>query len=159
MSKRNELIDMSKVYRDDIIYLAGLVDGDGCFFIDERISRDGRTTQSYTMNLGISCIEKSLIDWIHGVFGGYISHWKKKPPRRDLYSVNFGGNRLTQITEILLPFLKLKKPHAENMLKIRKTYDGIGGRYIKPSQESIDIRHECFLKSRELNSHKPIKHN
>lgn len=159
MSKKNTLIDTSKVHREDLIYLAGLIDGDGCFFISERISRDGRAIQSYTMNLGIACIEKFLIDWVHSVFGGSVHRWKKQPPRRDLYSVNFGGNRLTQITKLLLPFLKLKKPHAENMLKIRNTYDGFGGRYRQPSQEVIETRHQCYLISRKINSHKPLPKN
>lgn len=155
MSARNTLIDMSKVTHDDIVYLAGLIDGDGSIHISPRIIRDGRQSRSYGMNLSIHCIEKSLIDWVFDVFGGVRCQLNKKPPRRSLYGVQITGNRLTQLIELLLPYLKLKRPHAINMLEIRKTYDGIGGRKPVPP-EVEEIRFRCLLKARELNSHKTI---
>lgn len=156
MSARGTLIDTSKVKRDDLIYLAGLIDGDGCFFISKRITRGNRKCQSYAMNLNIHCVEKSLIDWIIDTFGGIRYINRKKPPRRPLHGVEFTGNRLTQLISLILPFLKLKKPHAQNMLEMRSTYDGIGGRYTNIPKEIIDLRDQCYLKSREMNSHKPL---
>lgn len=155
MSERNTLIDLTKVTREDIIYLAGLIDGDGCFFISKRKTQGTRTVQSYSMNLNIHCVEKFLIDWILETFGGITYINRKKPPRRPLYGVEITGNRLTQLIELIIPYLKLKRRHALNMLEMRKTYNGIGGR-IEVSQIILDTRNRCFLVSRELNSHKPL---
>jgi len=159
MSERNTLIDTSTITIIDLAYLAGLIDGDGSFHISKRKGRGYKhTSQCYGMVLSIHCIERSLIDWVVSKFGGITTCLNKKPPRRSLYGVEITGNRLTQLIELILPFIKLKKPHAENMLKMRKTYNGIGGRFEIPKEVS-DLREECWAFSREINSHKPIPKN
>ncbi len=69
--------------------------------------------------------------------------------------MEFTGNILTHICELLIPFLKLKKQNAENILEMRRTYNGRGGRIIV-SNEDLAIRDKCFTISRCLNTHKPI---
>ena len=121
MSQRGSVVDMKKVSRDDLIYLAGLIDGDGCFFISKRTLTTKAGLTQYMLKLQVHCIDEPQIDALHSVFGGVKIIYTKKPPRRNLYGVEFTGKLLTHMCELLLPFLRYKKPHCENMLKMRYT--------------------------------------
>jgi hypothetical protein len=154
MSKRGSVVDMKKVTRDDLIYLAGLIDGDGCFFISKRTKLTKAGSIQYMLKLQVHCIDENHIDLLHSIFGGVKVIYTRKPPRRNLYGVEFTGNLLTNMCELLLPFLRLKKPNCENMLRMRYTYNGTGGNIIVPDKD-LKIRDECFTISRSLNTHKP----
>jgi hypothetical protein len=107
------------------------------------------------IKLQVQCIDEAFIDSLISIFGGVKIVNRKKAPRRHLYGMEFTGNILTHICELLIPFLKLKKPNAENVLEMRRTYNGRGGRIIV-SDEDLAIREKCFVISRSLNTHKPL---
>lgn len=158
MSDRMSTLDVSKIPPHLWSYLAGLIDGDGCFFMWklENKRTKGSSKFTYRMNLNIWCINEPFIQWIYDVFGGVkmINRKATATRRRPLYGVEFTGNRLTQILEHIVPYIQLKKPNAENMLEMRRTYNGVGGRIDVP----IDIqetRERCYQICRQLNTHKP----
>jgi hypothetical protein len=156
MSNRGEFLDMKKITREDLIYLAGLIDGDGCFLISKRTKLTAAGAIQYMIKLQVQCIDEAFIDGLISIFGGVKIINRKKPPRNYLYGMEFTGNILTHICELLVPFLKLKKPNAENILEMRRTYNGRGGRIIV-SDEDLAVRDKCFHISRSLNTHKLIK--
>lgn len=155
MSERGKILDMSKAKREDLIYLAGMIDGDGCFFVSKRtlLTKDGNA--QYMLKLQIHCINETFIDDLKKIFGGVKVTYRRKPPRKFLYGIEFTGNLLTHLCELLIPFLRLKKPNAENILRMRRTYNGTGGQIVV-SQSVLDVREECFQISRVLNTHKPL---
>lgn len=155
MSNRFQTLDLKKINRDDLIYLAGLIDGDGCFFISKRTKPTAAGLTQYMLKLQVQCINEPFIDNLHSYFGGVKIVNRKKPPRRSLYGIEFTGKLLTQMCELLVPHLRLKKPNAENMLEMRKTYNGTGGR-IEVPLEILAIRDHCFEVSRQLNTHKSL---
>lgn len=143
------------IAREDFIYLAGLIDGDGCFLMTKRTSLTLKGHASYMTKLQVQCIDEKFIDDLIKIFGGVKIIAKRAPPRKYLYGLEFTGFILTDLCERILPFIKLKKPHCENMLEMRKTYNGIGGRIIV-SEETMLIRDRCFERSRQLNTHKKL---
>jgi len=155
MSNRGEFLNMQKITREDLIYLAGLIDGDGCFLISKRTKLTAAGAIQYMIKLQVQSINEAFIDELISTFGGVKIINRKKPPRNNLYGMEFTGNILTHICELLIPFLKLKKINAENVLEMRRTYNGRGGRIIVPD-DNLAIRDKCFLISRSLNTHKPI---
>lgn len=155
MSDRGSRLDISRISREDIIYLAGLIDGDGCFYISKRTLKTKAGCTQYMLKLQVQCIDENFIDRLHKIFGGVKIVNRKKPPRRFLYGIEFTGNLLTHMCELLIPFLILKKPNAENMLQMRRTYNGTGGQIVVP-QCVLDIRNRCFDISRAINTHKPL---
>ena len=157
MSNRGEFLNMQKITREDLIYLAGLIDGDGCFLVSKRTKLTAAGATQYIMKLQVQCINEAFINSLISIFGGVKIVCRKKPPRNNLYGMEFTGNILTHLCELLIPFLKLKKPHAENLLEMRRTYNGRGGRIIV-SDEDLAIRDKCFQISRSLNTHKPLKY-
>ena len=154
MSDRGTTLDPNKISINDLIYLSGLIDGDGCFFISKRVKPTKAGLTQYMLKLQIQCISESFIDELHNTFGGVKIVNRKKPPRRHLYGIEFTGKLLTQMCELLLPYLRLKKPNCLNMLEMRKTYNGTGGR-IEVPKEILAIRDHCFEVSRHINTHKP----
>ncbi len=155
MSKRGATLDMKKISRDGLIYLAGLIDGDGCFFISKRTLPTAAGLTQYMLKLQVHCINEEFINNLHQIYGGVKVVYKRTPPRRPLYGIEFTGKLLTQMCELLIPFLILKKRNAQNMLEMRNTYNGTGGHIIVP-QHILDIRDKCFAISRQLNTHKPL---
>lgn len=156
MSRRGQVVDMKRVSREDLIYFAGLIDGDGCFFISKRTLPTATGLTQYQLKLQVHCINESFIDDLHAVFGGVKVVYRRKSPRRFLYGVEFTGKLLTHMCELLIPYLRLKKENAENMLEMRNTYNGTGGNIVVPD-DILAIREKCFLKSREVNTHKPLE--
>ncbi len=152
MSARMSRLNQS-IPREEFVYLAGLIDGDGCFLITKRIAPTLKGHASYMTKLQVQCIDEPFIDNLVNIFGGVKITAKRHFPRRWLYGIEFTGLILTDLCERILPFIKLKKANCENMLEMRKTYNGIGGQIIA-SDETIMIRTKCFERSRQLNTHK-----
>lgn len=155
MSERFATLNLTKITRDDLIYLSGLIDGDGCFFISKRTLKTKAGLAQYMLKLQVHCINESFIDELHAKYGGVKVVYRRKPPRRFLHGIEFTGKLLTQMCELLLPHIVLKKPNCENMLRMRKTYNGTGGNIVVPDH-ILKIRDECFAISRVLNTHKPL---
>ena len=112
MSEKFKTLDLNKVSVNDLIYLAGLIDGDGCFFISKRQISTVNGYPKYSLKLQIHCIDEPFIDELHNKFGGVKVIYRRKPPRRWLFGVEFTGDLLTQICELILPYIRLKKPNC-----------------------------------------------
>jgi aromatic ring-cleaving dioxygenase len=141
----------------DIIYLAGFIDGDGCFFIGKFKTKKGTT--HYHTQLNLTNTNKEVIEWIREKFGG--SSWKQvrhhggklRPYEREVYQVNVTGENLTILIECIIPHLIVKKPQAEIMLRMRRTYCRNRSRG-SAAVSDVDnaIRQECYEAIRKINS-------
>jgi hypothetical protein len=138
--------DFSAVSQVDLAYLAGLIDGEGCFFIGNFMTKSkttGNMYPNYHCILKISSNDVCVLEWVNKTFGARITVLNKK--RKDhtrnfvTYDAYFTGNMLTDLTHLLLPHLKIKKPQAEVMLKMRATFprSGSSGRYRCPERDSL----------------------
>lgn len=141
----------------DIRYLAGFVDGRGCFFIGNfvTVARPGaKSYQHYHTLLKISNNNFEVLEWLHQTFGGSIDKRMKKQRLRKnevpTFSLEFTGNRLTEICYELLPYLFVKKKHCEIMIKMRETFPKKRGK-VFISEETKAFRHECHIALRQLN--------
>lgn len=161
--------DLSKVTRLDLAYLAGFIDGEGCFFIGHHLCKSkttGNKYPNYHTILKISNNCKNVLDWIQKTFGGRITKFNKNrlKDRNDFtYEVYMTGNLLTDITEMLLPFLKVKHEHAKVMLEMRKTFSRTGSRGpIKQLPDVLEKRRELRDQMTQLNSrfknHSYVRH-
>jgi hypothetical protein len=156
------------IYKDtDLAYLAGIIDGEGCFFISKvpKKEGDGYVSEHYRGLLKIDNTEKILLEWLDEVFSGTRSAATRTTSsrrfEREVFSWVATGDRLLDLCEQILPYLTIKKKHCENMIKFRKTYTAqLGSNKIAP--ESLITRQECLEQSRKLNSRfhlHPLKQN
>jgi LAGLIDADG endonuclease len=124
--------DLSKVTALDLAYLAGFIDGEGCFFIGHHMCKSactGNIYPNYHTILKISNNCREVLEWILEKFGGRITKFNKtqmKDRNHFTYEIYMTGNLLTDVTELLIPYLRVKKLQAEVMLQMRRTFSRTG---------------------------------
>lgn len=156
--KRSETY-VPKVYNvADLAYLAGIIDGEGCFYIGKVAPnrKDGYISDHYRGLLKIDNTNKNLIDWLNNIFSGTNSatnrYTSSKKFTREVYSWIATGDRLLDLCEQVLPYLVIKKQHCEVMIKFRKSYSQQRIGSTKVSKESLETRQICLEEIRKLNS-------
>jgi hypothetical protein len=151
----------------DLAYMAGLVDGEGCFFMAKLPKKegDGYVTEHYRGLLKIDNTDIRLLDWVDSVFSGTASARTRSTSsrkfEREVFNWTATGDRLLDLCEQILPYLVIKKEQCILMIKFRKTYTTkLGSNKVSP--EALSIRQECLEAIRKLNSRwhlHPLKHN
>ena len=144
-------------------YLAGYIDGDGCFYIDTVKAKTGIYSVVHRTVLKFSSVDESIMKWLHEFLG--IHYWEKVVSksrkhlnRRTVYEANVTGECLDKLLPRILPYLRIKKQHCEIMLRMRKTYitpeKGVIRASISP--EIFGIRCTCHHLLSSINTHKLI---
>jgi len=104
-------------------YMAGLMDGEGTFFIGNYSNTRNGFFQTV---LKVASTDKCMIEWIHQTFGGWMNEYTSAQRAKNYKSAVFswacGGERLTHICEIILPYLVVKTEQAAILLEMRSTY-------------------------------------
>ena len=137
--------------KEEIAYLAGIIDGEGSIYIQRRITPKGH--YSYFPRFQIVNTNQKLMNWIHKKFGGLI--YKKSRKKQNIKwkdQIEWFTTRglLDTLLPLLLPFLIIKKEQAEIMIKFRSTFTNKTER-IKVPESIQDFRLECLNKIKQLN--------
>lgn len=105
----------------ELAYFAGIVDGEGCFYIGNYGKKS--FFQTYIL---VSSTDRILCDWLFTTFGGAVR--ESTPKQRavnskcPVYTWACTGDRLTHLCECCLPYLVIKTEQARIMLEMRSTY-------------------------------------
>ena len=107
-----------KPIQTDYAYIAGYIDGDGCFSISRfkkrsRFKERNRLSPKFPMSIIISSVNKEILEWAKDLFGGSISkntsiHKKHKP----LYIYTLRKSKSIPLTKLLLDHLIEKTEEA-----------------------------------------------
>lgn len=107
----------------DIAWLAGIVDGEGCFSVKKPVVRRGTRTGTtpHTVWLVVCNTSRPMMVQMHSIIEGLLGHaprirrvWKGKKATRYQYWINVAQkDDLLLITEALIPHLVAKKFEAE----------------------------------------------
>jgi hypothetical protein len=140
-----------------LAYLAGIIDGEGCFFIGQiNRSSHGKITRHNRGVVKVDNTDQILIDWLVTNFDGLNSarrRWSSKNKvEREVHTWVVTGDKLLELCQQIHPYLVIKKAHCENMIKFRLTFTNKIGQHTQPSEEILQIRDECLKVSRQLNS-------
>ena len=137
-----------------LAYLAGIIDGEGCFYIGHIRQGKYGTRQQWHAKIQISSCDKVLIDWLREHFTGCSQNqyrWtSKKAFYRAVYHWSIGGEALDYFLPLLEPFLIIKNKHCKVMMEIRKTFRNRGSQRL--SKEDLELRTNLLKKMRRLNS-------
>ena len=111
---------MTKV---DLAYIAGIVDGEGYVGIKKSPAYkcQGRKTPGYHARLQIRMVDEDAIQFIASTLGG--NYYSEKPHAekgKPLFCYQASDLRAGEILRTLLPFLRVKKAQALNVLAFRK---------------------------------------
>lgn len=141
----------------ELAYLAGIVDGEGCFFIGLFRTKATKNLLNYHTYIKISNTEKSLIDWVHEKAGA-TNIQQDRLSRKSLfdrrcYSSQITGTTLDALLPKIYPYLIIKRRQCEIMMRMRSTFTPHRRLQKKQiSQETHDIRYQCYLEIRSINS-------
>lgn len=105
---------LSFISRDALVYLAGIVDGEGCLYTFSKLS--GKGVRYKTHRIIVTNTSKELVDWIANNFGGYIYAVKRAGGHRQAYQWILDGPRTLMLVSELLPYSIIKRAKALKML-------------------------------------------
>ena len=130
--------------REDLIYLAGIIDGEGCITIcREKKLRKHCLTIRYWCVVNVVNTNKVLMDWLHNTFAG-----KVRSRRPDCIPLNwktpYQWERVAQQAKELcvevLPYLKLKKAQAQILITFADAMKKPFYRHYGVPKEEIEVR-------------------
>ena len=112
-------------------YIAGFLDGDGCVML--QLVRRKDYVLGYQIRASIVFYQKTKhehhLHWLKNYLrDGYI---RRRPDGMSEYTI-VGFAAAKRVLELLLPHLRLKRKHAEIVLKVIQRTPGAGGRAYTP---------------------------
>lgn len=132
------------------IYLAGIIDGEGTFYISP--------APHFRHRILVVNTDERIIRWLVNNFGGlvYKRSSKKHPEWKLKYEWIVVKADIIPICKGLLPFLTSKKEQAELMIKLRESFANIHGRNKQVPEDIYKFRCECKDKITQLNHRIPL---
>jgi len=132
----------------DLAYYAGFFDGEG--WIGLRENNFGHQQKStYYFSCQVGSTNEWIIQSLKFAFGGSILLRRQNPKWKDVWVWTVSARKATSFLQLIYPYLKLKKPQADIVLKFQrhKVRSGRGGH----SQEYFDIENEAYEIIKRLN--------
>lgn len=139
-----------EIKREDAIYLAGLMDGEGSFYIQ---LGHGKSGCRVVASVGVTNKEfmetiHAMIPWV-GRFGGgkVVKQGNRSNPRhRDAWRIFWSGSTAFKICAAIKPYIILKKRHVDIMMEIlearqKAKEDRIGVKYPSWYHELVEKLH------------------
>ncbi len=133
---------------EKLAYLAGIIDGEGCFgmYYSKRLDRHFMTVDIYNSSV-------ELLDWLNENFPG--SHREIKAPSKKIHTNwkpqhiwRSNNNQTLQFLKDVLPFLIVKKKQCELAIKFRETFLK---RECPVTQSTKDLRLSIYEEMKLLN--------
>lgn len=100
-------------------------------------------------------VDGCIPQWLCDSFGGSILARKREAPRRDITQWQIANQQATNFLQVILPYLRIKKPQAEIAIEFQSQrmksggVKGKRGQGFKP-KESMAIEESQFLMMQNL---------
>lgn len=108
----------------ELAYAAGIVDGEGYIGVKKSKAYEcqGRSTPGYHALVAVKMIDRSALELLHRLFGGsfYAAKVNLDSPRRPLFAWQVSDAGAERVLLSLLPFMRVKKTQAKNVLALRR---------------------------------------
>jgi hypothetical protein len=118
-------------------YLAGLIDGEGCFFISNT-----------TYNVSIVNTHNAIVKFCNTYGGRWYYQARSRPRERPWYVWEWNIDTMKHYLPQILPYFQIKSEQAKLMIEALKCSHGTGKR---KTQQEINIVKKCKRKISELN--------
>ncbi len=110
-----------KLTKTEAAYLAGVIDGEGSIQIALRTRR--KRDRSFDLRVSVPSATVELIDWIFSRLGGSKTVYKVPGKNhRPMWRWTMSAQKASDLLEQVLPYLVLKKPHAEIGIELRRRF-------------------------------------
>lgn len=108
----------------DKAYLAGFLDGEGTIGIYKHYIRGRWAT--WESQVSICNAERTILEylklllWGEGIYCNIYESKNRRYNQRNVFLLTIYSKQATRFLKLLMPYLKLKRPQAELMLKFRE---------------------------------------
>jgi len=146
---------IKKIKKFNYAYIAGYIDGDGCFDIGKQYVKN-RLSPRYPAGIIVSSTNDKIINWFNNTFGGSVRSYKKRTSnQKPMYYFILRKNKSMYLIPKILPFLvekreeaclflefckqtnPMNKEHLINKLKITKSVGNLVTKYHKEEFERL----------------------
>lgn len=142
---------IDKVKREDLIYTAGLFDGEASVGIYSY----KRKEFYYTMSVRLTNTNLEVLEWLKITFGGSVNPYKKKEGRKQAYQWTISSNQALLFLRLIQPFIKIKKEQANLAIEFQSTKRHRNGGVIVPlSQEEKDTYRKYAQEVKRFNDYR-----
>jgi len=131
--------------KNDLIYMAGFFDGEGCVAISKiNLKNPEYKSPRYVLEVTAYNCDKDVMDWILTKFGGS-TQLRVKPKEKWYWKDNYGwkitSNKAIPFLKELLPYLKVKKKQAELAIEFQEQVMNVKNRKTIPVKAGNGISH------------------
>lgn len=136
--------------QEDLAYLAGFFDGEGCISFHRKATKNG---WRYSLEISVAQINPEPIKMFTEVFGfGYRSRWFNSNQRLQFEWRTFGSNA-SKVLKLLMPYLKVKREEALLAIEFQELPQKSGKKRVTTDEErnerEILVKQISQLKKRE----------
>lgn len=134
--------------KEKLLYLAGIIDGEGCIGIELQAANNScRKVDYYIPRIAIINSSFALIEWLTKHFGGKYHIRKKETGKKRIYVWNVFGQHMEDIIRSVEPFLIIKNQAANIIIEYRETISDEWN----ISEDTHKKRRELYLRMRSVN--------
>jgi hypothetical protein len=129
-------------------YLAGLMDGEGCFTIIRSKAENTPIKTQYGIRVEFCMCDRGPIDLIATLFDRPVSVRTLKSGRT-AYKILLHATKAASFTMVVLPYLRCKRQQAELILTLFKQLPGRGRMHNEESANAVEaLRTELYYLKR-----------
>ena len=138
-------------------YIAGIIDGEGSIRINKSFTpRDIKVLKvinpTYNAQINLGMVEKQIPDLLKEAFGGNVRE-ERVPKLRSIWRYSLTGRyQLIKVLNQLLPFLRIKRPHAEVVIDFCENWKTPYARKKGIDPQELQRREDAFQIMRKLNA-------
>ena len=113
-----------KISKEDLIYIAGLFDGEGHIFITED-KRPAYKTSLHILRTGITNTNREVIEWVYSLFP---ATWemrirnKNHPHWKPCFFWEASSNKALYFIKMIYPYLRIKKEQARLAIEFQEKW-------------------------------------
>jgi hypothetical protein len=132
--------------KTDLAYLAGFIDGEGCFFLGYR--KIGKRN-CFPTSVLVAQTSQAVLHEYQASFGGTVHDHGKTKKNRPAWMWAIHGENAERLTRLVRPYLKVKKEQAEVFMQMRGVINK-HSRGVDIPAEEVTHRLALVNKMREL---------
>jgi hypothetical protein len=134
--------------KKDIIYMAGLFDGEGYVGIHKRKNLKTNTT-SYMLLIRIEMTYPKLLRWVQQTFGGFLHQVRPRPNCKETYVWGLNAEKALNFLNLISAYSKLKQKHIKIATRFQALIQPHIG--IATSLANINRKHGYYEAIKKIN--------